>query len=262
MTSSTDGRNERRDRLLDILHEDDHLLVVNKPPGLVCHPTKAGERSSLIGRIRLHLGEPEGRLVNRLDRETSGIVVAAKGAEVAAELGRLFATGDVEKTYLAIVHGWMAGTPVVITAPIGRDVGSPVAIKGCVRADGAAARTIVRALHTFTRDGERYSVAEVSPHTGRKHQIRIHLAHLGHPIVGDKLYGADEQRYLRLVTGTLTEDDRRALHLRFHALHAARLTLLWRGRTSTWQAPEPAEFRGFVAESDAAGGPPLSVSSD
>src|ERR1051325_1950602 len=74
--------------LFEIIHEDDSLLVVNKPAGLVCHPTKTDERSSLIGRVRLHLGNGEGRLVNRLDRETSGLVLIAKSNEVAGELGR------------------------------------------------------------------------------------------------------------------------------------------------------------------------------
>jgi 23S rRNA pseudouridine1911/1915/1917 synthase len=232
--------------LLDVLHDDDNLLVVNKPGGLVCHPTKNGELSSLIGRVRLYLGHAEGRLVNRLDRETSGIVVIAKSALVAGELGRLFAGSAVSKTYLALVHGHMSDGQVTIEAPLGRDEASPVAIKDCVRADGAAASTAVRLLRTFTRAEGAFSLVEVIPRTGRKHQIRIHLAHIGHPIVGDKLYGGDEQRYLRLVTDTLTEHDRRALMLECHALHASRLAFLWRTRTWEWTVDPPDAFLSFT----------------
>ena len=93
-------------KLFDIIYEDDELLVINKPADLVCHPTKGDEFSSLISRVRLHLG-PDARphLVNRLDRETSGVTVVAKNAVVAGELGRLWETRAVEKEYLAIVHG-------------------------------------------------------------------------------------------------------------------------------------------------------------
>jgi 23S rRNA pseudouridine1911/1915/1917 synthase len=222
--------------LLDVLHEDDDLLVVDKPADLVCHPTKDGERSSLIGRVRLHLRHEGGRLVQRLDRETSGVVVLAKSAEVARELGRLVASGAVTKTYLAVVHGALDGERV-IRAPLGPDEASPVAIKDRVRDDGAPAETAVRALRAIERAGRRLTLVEVHPRTGRKHQIRIHLAHAGHPVVGDKLYGADEQIYLRLVAGTMTDADRAALIVPTHALHAARISFHWRDRDWTFDAP-------------------------
>lgn len=228
---------------VSVLHEDDDLLVVDKPAGLVCHPTKAGEWSSLIGRVRLYLGHDQARFVHRLDRETSGVVVLARSAAVARELGRLFASGDVRKTYLALVHGRFEGTRL-IDAPLGRDEASAVAIKDCVRPDGAAARTRVAALGPGSLDGVETTRVEVTPETGRKHQIRIHLASIGHPIVGDKLYGGDEGRYLRLVEGRLTDDDRRALVLTFQALHAWRLGFAWRGREWRFESPpDPALYR-------------------
>lgn len=232
--------------LLQVLHEDDHLLVVNKPADLVCHPTKDGPLSSLIARVRTHLGNDEGRLVNRLDRETSGVVLIAKGATAASELGRVVA-GPAAKTYWAIVHGHPAEEELRIVAPLGKDVNSPVAIKDCVRADGAAAETRVRVMRTFERDDEQFSLLEVTPLTGRKHQIRIHLSHAGFPIVGDKLYGDDEQRYLRLVEGRLTDDDRRALRMSSHALHARALAFEWRGRTWRFEAEPGDEFQAFIA---------------
>ena len=233
--------------LLEVLHEDDLLLVVNKPADLVCHPTKDGPLSSLIARVRTHLGNDEGRLVNRLDRETSGVVLIAKGATVAAELGRLIA-GPADKTYWAIVHGHPAHAEFHIVAPLGKDVNSPIAIKDCVRADGAAAETRARVMRTFVRDDEPFSLLEVTPLTGRKHQIRIHLAHAGFPIVGDKLFGSDEQRYLRLVERRLSDDDRRALRMTSHALHARALAFDWRGRSWKFEAEPSEEFSAFFAD--------------
>ena len=219
---------------VSVVYEDGDLLVVDKPAGLVCHPTKDGELSSLIGRVRLHLGRGEGRLVNRLDRETSGLVVIAKSAVVARELGRLFSGSAVEKIYRADVHGHIAADALTIEAPLGRDEASAVAIKDCVREDGAAARTDVRVLRRVVLDGRPVSEIEVTPRTGRKHQIRIHLAHIGHPIVGDKIYGGDEQRYLRFVVGVLTDDDRRALIVEHHSLRAVSLSFTWRERQWTF----------------------------
>jgi 23S rRNA pseudouridine1911/1915/1917 synthase len=229
-----------------ILFEDDLLLVLNKPAGLVCHPTRGDEDSSLIGRVRRHLGNTEGRLVNRLDRETSGIVLVAKSAAAAGELGRLFGTSTLSKAYWAIVHGHVAGTPFTIDAPTGKDVASPVAIKDCVRPDGAAARTAIGLLRTLNRCGAPFSVVEVRPETGRKHQIRIHLAHIGHPIVGDKIYGGDEMRYLRFVSRSMTADDRAALILTNHALHARALSFQWRGRAWTFEADPSEEMQGWL----------------
>lgn len=228
---------------LAIVAESSGWLIVDKPAGLVCHPTKDGETSSLIGRVRLHLGHAEGRLVNRLDRETSGLVVVAKNRDVARDLGRLFAGDGVEKSYVAIVHGRLPEDGLLVSAPLGRDEASAVAIKDGVRADGAVAETRVRRVEVFTRSEGTFSVAEVTPRTGRKHQIRIHLAHAGFPIVGDKIYGDDETRYLRLVRGALTEADRQALVLPHHALHAAQLACTVDGQRHKWEAPPPELFR-------------------
>lgn len=226
--------------LLAVVHEDDALLVVNKPAGLVCHPTKAGPTSSLIGRVRLYLGHDEGRLVHRLDRETSGLVVIAKTATVARDVGGAFARDGVEKRYVALVHGSVQGDGIRIDAPIGRDEASAVAIKDAVRADGARAVTRVTPRREIAALAGRFSLVDVVPETGRKHQIRIHLAHIGHPIVGDKIYGGDERRYLRLVSGELTDGDRSALLLEHHALHAIEIGLEWNGRRWRWSAGDEA----------------------
>jgi 23S rRNA pseudouridine1911/1915/1917 synthase len=235
-------------RLFDILHEDPDLLVINKPAGLVCHPTKGDEYSSLIGRVRLYLGsEVHPHMINRLDRETSGVTLVAKNNETALELRAPWERREVTKEYLAIVHGHPSADGGTIDAPLGKDLRSRVAIRDGVIEGGAPAQTTFCVAKRFTRAEGDFSLLEVQPQTGRKHQIRIHLAHLGHPIVGDKLYGLNEQFYLDFVVGRLTEEQRRQLILPHHALHASEVALTWRGEARQWLAPPEPWFSAFAS---------------
>jgi 23S rRNA pseudouridine1911/1915/1917 synthase len=189
----------------------------------------------------LHLGPGAvPQLVNRLDRETSGVTLVAICREAARELRRIWENRQVEKDYLAIVHGHVREAHGVIDAPLGKDEQSRVVIKDCVRSDGAAAKTEFWVQHQFTNRELPFTLLLVRPHTGRKHQIRIHLAHIAHSIVGDKLYGGDEDLYLALVEDRLTPEQRQRLILPHHALHAREVRFVWRGQPKVFRAePEP-----------------------
>jgi 23S rRNA pseudouridine1911/1915/1917 synthase len=242
------------DKLFEIIHEDANLLAINKPAGLVCHPTKGDDRSSLVGRVRLHLGgDAVFHLVNRLDRETSGVVMVAKTDAAARELRKIWEGRRVRKEYRAIVHGRVMDNGGTIDAPLGRDEASRVAIKDCVRADGAASRTDFEVMQRFTRTEGEFTWLKLLPHTGRKHQIRIHLAHIGHPIVGDKLYGGDEDLYLALVEDRLTDVQWKRLILPSHALHARAVSFHWRSGEMVFQAEPEETFTKFLAMADSDG---------
>lgn len=241
--------------LFDVIAEDEEFLVINKPAGLVCHPTKRDEYSSLISRARLYLGtEGEPHMINRLDRETSGIVILAKRAEANVALRKVWESRAVQKEYLAIVHGELRGA-VTIEAALGPDEESAVSIKDRVREDGAWARTQAYGLKTFERGGKVFSLVKVVLFTGRKHQIRIHLSYIGHPIVGDKLYGGDEGLYLAFVQDALTGEQWGRLVTRNQCLHAGHVSFELLGtRRSYYAAPEDC-FLSFVQEKGPTSGP-------
>ncbi|MBN2128349.1 MAG: RluA family pseudouridine synthase [Sedimentisphaerales bacterium] len=192
--------------MISILFEDDDLLAVNKPEGIAAIPERLGRNESLFEMLSAERGE-KLYIVHRLDNETSGVIVFARNAETHRRLNRQFESRTIRKQYLALVHGLIADDEGTIDAPL-RQFGS-----GRVAVDperGKASATEFRVQKRF----KSATLLETYPRTGRRHQIRVHLYHLGHPIVGDPLYGdkAQQTSYPRLMlhAQTLT------LHLPSH----------------------------------------------
>jgi len=203
-----------------ILEEDDGVLAINKPGLIVCHPSKNGPWSSLIGAAREYLQQSLVHLVHRLDRETSGVCVLAKDKFHARNLQMAFQLKQVEKEYVGLLEGELS-EEVLLDNFLAKDLDSQVYIKQTVRKSNSAKRARTLFSPILSRSG--YTLAKIVPETGRKHQIRIHAAHLGHPLVGDKLYGSDEEHYLKFIEKGFTPTLEKALGFHRHALHAFRI---------------------------------------
>lgn len=218
---------------LDLLHEDEDLLVVNKPPGLIVHPGAGRRRGTLVNALLHHCpgltgigGIQRPGIVHRLDKETSGCLVVAKTEMAHQSLSRQFEHRQVKKTYLALVHGLVRAAHGRISLPIGRRERERKRM-GVRTRKGRETETTFRVLRS-TPD---CSLVEVMPTTGRTHQIRVHLSAIGHPVVGDKLYGGRRERKSRL----------KAAH---QLLHAWKLGFT-HPRTGVWMestAPLPHDF--------------------
>jgi 23S rRNA pseudouridine1911/1915/1917 synthase len=201
-----------------ILHEDRDLLVVNKPGLVVCHPSKHGPWSSLIGAAREYTGLPVLHMPSRLDRETSGVVVLVKDTSLARRLQKLVEQRRVRKQYLAILEGRLP-SPVRVDQPLGKHPNSAIAMRQAVVEGGARAVTEFTPL--WAAGG--YTFAAVRTETGRLHQIRVHAAWLGHAVAGDKLYGPDESLYLEFARQGFTDHLAAVLPIARQALHATAL---------------------------------------
>lgn len=223
-----------------VIYEDDRLLVVNKPGDVVCHPSKAGPWSSLVGAAREYTGLPTMHLVFRLDRETSGVVVLAKDAKMASVLQTAMMDRKAGKVYLAVMSGELPA-PVTVNQPLGDDRASPVFIKSTVVEGGQAAVTHFTPL--VAAGG--FTLARVVTETGRKHQIRAHAQWLGHSLVGDKIYGPDAQLYLDFITKGWSAVLEEKLLLPRQALHCAEIDLSAVGAPQIFKAEMPTDMRTF-----------------
>ncbi|MCC5806342.1 MAG: RluA family pseudouridine synthase [Opitutales bacterium] len=217
-----------------IVREDERLLVLDKPGWVVCHPSKNGPWSSLVGAAREYLGGGAVHLVSRLDRETSGLVILAKDRGMARALQMAVQSRRVDKTYLAVLEGVLEKR-LEVSRPLERDAESPVAVKQRVGRTGGGQKAQTSFIPREHRGG--CTLAEVIPHTGRKHQIRAHAQWAGFPVAGDKLYGPDPLLYLHFIeAGWTPEHARRLRHFR-QALHAARLAFDLGAEMLTFEAP-------------------------
>jgi len=200
-----------------IAAEDADFLVIDKPGNLPVHPAGPYFEHTLWGL--LHEDFPELHFVNRLDRETSGLLLAARTASSTAQLSRQLP--EMFKRYLAIVHGAFAGA-MTATGVLVRDETSAIRKKRRFLPGGQAGESAVTELHEL-RQANGFTLVEAILHTGRFHQVRATLAGLGYPVVGDKLYGLDENFYRKLRGDRLTAEDREKLILDRQALHCAEL---------------------------------------
>jgi len=237
-----------------ILGETPELLAVEKPAGLLVHPSKPGAGRTLWDGLRELLGYElanggQVSLINRLDRETSGIVLVAKTASAARRAAMAMQAGAIRKTYLAIVSGWPTQDTFIADGPIlrlGEVAASRIWLKRAVDPRGAAARTEFRVLSRVRLDRGEFSLVEARPLTGRTHQIRVHLAAAGHPVVGDKIYGPSEDCYLEFIETDWTPELESRILLNRHALHSAAIEFEWDGVDLVWRSPLPPDLSDFL----------------
>jgi 23S rRNA pseudouridine1911/1915/1917 synthase len=238
-----------------VIDESADWIVVDKPAPLIVHPANQKPEPTLLGGVEHLLAyEIENgacpAIVNRLDRDTSGLVIVAKHTAAARELGMIFERREVSKEYLAIVVGWPDSDEWECAEPIlraGEAGPSPIWVRQIAHPAGKPCLTRFRVEQRITRDEGKFALVRCFPETGRMHQLRVHLAHAGHPIVGDKLYTGDGEDYVAWMKTGWTEDLQQRLLLPRHALHAAALSLPWHGRRMEWQATLPADLTDFLS---------------
>jgi 23S rRNA pseudouridine1911/1915/1917 synthase len=240
---------------LDILYEDDWIVVLNKPPDLVVHPSRGHQTGTLVNALVHHFQQLSGvygplrpGVVHRLDRDTSGVILVIKDDAVHERIARQFEERTTVKEYVAVVEGRVQLDGDVIDAPIGRHPNNRemMAVSGRYPRPARTRYEVVERLGPF-------SVVRCFPRTGRTHQIRVHLAFIGHPIVCDALYGRRDVVYLSDLSGGEHRPEEEPL-LNRQALHARRLTIHHPvlERDMTFEAPLAADVAALI---DALRGP-------
>jgi 23S rRNA pseudouridine1911/1915/1917 synthase len=237
-----------------ILYEDHRFLVIDKPANLLVHPTGPGRPDTLWDELKRFLAfeivnGAKISFINRLDRETSGLILVAKSSEAARQLGLMIAQHRIKKIYTAIVFGWPTEETFAVDQPLLRQGvvrPSPIYLKQAVHPEGSQAFTSFRVAERFTRRNFPFALIEAEPKTGRTHQIRVHLAHAGFPIVGDKIYGPDENCYLEFIESGWTPSLEAKLFLPRQALHASRLSFEFEGLPYSFEASLPPDLQNFI----------------
>lgn len=222
-----------------ILEDTERWLVLSKPGNVVCHPSKYGPWSSLIGACREYLGLERLHMPFRLDRETSGVILFAKDAKTGSLLQRAVTKRNVRKIYHTLLVG-ERNEYFEIEGAIGKHPDSPVLMRRGVVEGGSPARTLFRPL----AHGGGCTLVEVEPLTGRMHQIRAHASHAGYPILGDKIYGPDDRLYIRFLAEGMTPALERELGFRRQALHCT--SVEFRTLGLRFQAPLAQDMSDFI----------------
>jgi 23S rRNA pseudouridine1911/1915/1917 synthase len=225
----------------DVLYEDDRVIAIDKPAGLLTHPAGTRFAWAVISMAKQRWGSERVDLVHRLDRDTSGVLLLTKDLDANRSLKRALVDGDCAKEYLAICRGVVPWDELLVDAPIGYR-GGVVRIQMGVRDDGLDARTTVTVLARHAT----HSLVRCRLHTGRTHQIRVHLEHVGHAIWGDRLYGVPPEIFLESLDHGLTDRVLAATGAPRHALHAARTSFPHPdGGWITVDAPLPDDMRAW-----------------
>ena len=231
-----------------VVHDDGDLVVVDKPAGLPVHPTARYLLHTFTALARERFAGRKVDPAHRIDRETSGLLACGGSPACTRALKSAFAHGRVAKTYLALVEGAPREDRFEVDAPLRLTGTSKVRVRMHVEAGGLPSRTGFEVLERRRApDGAPVALLACHPRTGRQHQIRAHLHHAGLPMVGDKIYGPDEEIFDRFTRHALTDADRERLRLDRHALHAWRLELPHPARRErlSFESPLPEELRAF-----------------
>ena len=231
---------------IPILFEDGEALVIDKPAGLPMHTTAKFWRNTLVALLRERYPDEQMEIAHRIDRETSGVLLIARNRQIASFLTRAFARRAVEKTYLALVKGHPLDEGKIDLPLRLLDTKSRIMMGPAKDGSGLTAVTQFRVLRRLPE----HALCEARPLTGRQHQIRVHFASIGHPIVGDKLYGAGEELFMRSCDEPLTPELLACFDgLPRHALHAHRLTFPHPvGKHAvTIESPLPADLAAHIA---------------
>lgn len=231
---------EAQDIPLDIIYEDNDILVVNKQKGLVVHPANGNPDGTLVNAIMAHCkdslsgigGELRPGIVHRLDKDTSGLLIIAKNDKAHIQVSEQIKNREVKKTYIALVRGTIAEDEATINMPIGRSTKDRK--KMAVTKNGKEAVTHFKVLNRYATNKGSYTLLEIKIDTGRTHQIRVHMAEIGHPVIGDSVYSNGKNEF----------------GVEGQCLHAKRLEFVHpiTGKEMKLEAPLPKYFQNIIAQ--------------
>lgn len=233
-------------RTVSVVYADEHLVGLDKPAGLPVHPTARFHNNTLTSVLAERFPGERVVLAHRLDRETSGVLLAARTHEAERALKGAFADRGMRKTYLAIVHGVVAQDRFTVDAPLALEGGEVSVRMGVIPEARGGMASVTRVEVVERLQG--FTLVAAHPETGRQHQIRVHLAHAGHAIVGDKLYAHGDEVFLRCLDGPPDDETLALLRLPRHALHAHAIGFAHPadGRAMRVEAPLPHDLLAFA----------------
>ncbi len=242
---------------LDIVYEDDHMAVINKPPGMVVHPGAGNFSGTLVNALLYHFknlpsgsGPDRPGIVHRLDKDTSGLLLIAKSEEVYQKLQKAIQAREVKRTYLALVCGHVVKDSDTVNLPIGRSLKN----RKMMAVTNVASREAVT-LYTLVKRYRSYDLLEVNLQTGRTHQIRVHFSHLGHPVFGDGDYGGREKWHRGMFAPERPLAKKLLAQLNRQALHARQIKLVHPviGEEMSFEAKTPEDIANTLEILDSEG---------